>query len=315
MSSAISSYPVLTDQLRSKYRLCILEDYSFSYTRDSSEYSLEPEEIGAGSLNHKLVDSKGGWNPDRDNLRVRRKLVIQNAACLFGGSGIACRSAEIGIAVKWTSADSKQRGAIPAGSLSMADASSEITLEHQFDPAQLRGMVEFTTFMYIKKPGQPLPGEMFLANRCGMLLGEIDRYQIQLDGSGSVFPVNVVDEPDQPLWYVRCNWTDPKYDLFSETVSINLNKAHRSYKYIDRNSKTFNQQLFSEIISSALCVIISKLKSRESEWNSTVSGTDMDDGSVSQAVNYFIQTLEWDVSSPEITAISVRKFMDGKVMK
>ena len=315
MSSAISSYPVLTDQLRSKYRLCILEDYSFSYTRDSSEYSLEPEEIGAGSLNHKLVDRNGDWDPDRDNLRVRRKLVIQNAACLFGGSGIACRSAEIGIAVMWTSADSKQRGAIPAGSLSMADTSSEITLEHPFDPAQLRGMVEFTTVMYIMKAGEPLPGEMFLANRCGMLLGEIDRYQIQLDGSGSVFPVNVVEKPDQPLWYVRCDWTDPKYDLFSDTVAINLNKAHRNYKYIDRNARTYEPQLLSEVISSALCVIISKLKSSKNDWNSTVSGTDIEEGSVSQAVNYFIQTLEWDVSTPEITAISVRKFMDGKVMK
>lgn len=315
MSSAISSYPVLTDQLRSRFRFSILEDYSFGYVRDDDEHELVPEELGAGTINHRLVDTNGDWDPDRDCLFVRRRFEIQNASCLFGPDGIACSNAEIGVAVIWTSADSKQRGAVELGGLKKSDAPSRMSLAYSFRTAQLRGMVEFSTVMYIREAGIPQPSERFLAYKRGMLLGEIDRYQIQLDGSGSVFPIYEVEEPDQPLWYVRCDWDDPTYDLFSETVAINLNKAHRNYRYIDRNSKTYDHQLLNEIIAAAISVIISKLKSQGSYWDSTVSGTDIQPGSVSQAVNYFISTLGWDVSAPETMAISIRKFMDGKVMK
>lgn len=315
MSSVISAYPMLNGQLLSRIRVALLKDYSFFYSRGDDEYELMPEELGAGSINHKLVDQTGSWDPDSDNLIVRRSLFFQNYGCLFGPGGIACRNSTIGIAVVWTSADSKQRGAIPIGELQNDDASKTINLEQCFTDAILRGMVEFSTVLYIKRAGTPDSDEGYLANTYGMLLGEIDKYQIQLDGSGSVFPIYEVNEPDQPLWYVRCDWTDPTYDLFSQTVAIYLNKAHKNFKYIDRGStRTFDPQLLKEIIASALSTIIIKLKGEEGYWQSTIQGVNIQQGSVSEAVNYFVNTLEWDVSSPEVMAISIRKFLDEKDM-
>ena len=41
-------------------------------------------------------------------------------------------------------------------------------------------------------------------------------------------------------------------EQFGECVEICLNKAHRNFKYIDKNSSAFNEQLLSEIMAAAL---------------------------------------------------------------
>ena len=104
-----------------------------------------------------------------------------------------------------------------------------------------------------------------------------------------------IHEPGQPLWYVKCDWIDPTYDLFSDSVSI------------------FDEQLLKEIMASALGVIITKLKEQEDYWDVTTSGEDLQSGSVSEAIHYFIDTLEWDVSGPEAMSLSIRKFFDQRI--
>ena len=48
-------------------------------------------------------------------------------------------------------------------------------------------------------------------------------------------------------------------------------------------------------MASALGVIVTKLKEQEDYWDATTSGEDLQNGSVSEAIHYFIDTLEWDV--------------------
>lgn len=319
MGADISAYPVLGDRLESCLRYDVLQDYTFYYVRGDEERYLEPEILGDGSLNHKLSDEYGEWDPDRDNLGIRRIYSFQNYGCLFGENGIACSDATIGVAVVWTSADSKQRGSIKVGSIRMTKEGNlgpvRMKLDHEFGTASLRGMVEFDTVFYIETAGQPEENERFLANTSGMVLGILDRYQIQLDGNGSMFPIYEVNQPGQPLWYVRCSWDDPTYDLFSESVSIYLNRAHRNYKYLDRTKKLYDPQLMIEIMADALNIIITKLRMDPEGWDNTQKGTEIQPGSVSEAVNYFITSLEWDVTSPETTAITIRKFFDKKDFK
>ena len=146
------------------------------------------------------------------------------------------------------------------------------------------------------------------------ILGELEgKFVIRLDGVGSVFPVYEIHEPGQPLWYVKCDWDDPTYDLFSDCVAININTAHKNYKYLDKTKRTFDEQLLKEIMASALGVIITKLKEQENYWDVTTIGEDLQSGSVSEAINYFINTLEWDVSGPESLSLSIRKFFDQRM--
>lgn len=313
MAANISLFPTITEGLLNKIRFQT-SPYELYYVREDQEYSLRAEETDNSNTIYKVVDDDGIWSPDDYQLCIRRKYSIRTYQCLFGQNGIACNNAKLGLAVLWTSPDSKQRGVIPVGEICNSSREMEFELNYEFSEAQLRGDVEFSTIIYIKEVGTPLWGEEHLANQYGCIVGELEnKYIIRLDGEGSVFPVYEVNEPGQPLWYVKCDWDDPTYDLFSDSVSININTAHKNYKFLDKKKRTFDEQLLKEIMASALGLIITKLKEQENYWEATTMGTDLQRGSVSEAVNYFINTLEWDVSEPEVMSLSIRKFFDQRI--
>lgn len=213
----------------------------------------------------------------------------------------------------WTSSDSKQRGVIQIGSFGNTDNILDAVAEKEFDVAQLRGEVDFSTVLYIAEAGIPEMDEMHLANTNGYVLGELENYVVKLDGNGSTFPVFEVSEPGQPLWYVKCDWIDPTADSFSDCVSINLNTAHKNYRYINRNEKVFNPQLLSEIMTSAIAIIVEKVRLQPAFWDQIMGNDSLEQGSVGQALYYFMETLEWDLSTPESVSLSVRKFFDQRM--
>lgn len=313
MGSGLSVFPVLDARKKSRLRITLTEDYSFSYTRDSEDIRLEAEDVGGSGQTCRIEDNDGMWNPDDYNLIVRRSGQIMNTSFLFGENGIACSNAVLGVAFLWESSDSKQRGAVEAGEIHPGDNMSEFRINYEFRRAQLRGRVNFRTILYLKQAGTPHSGEKHLANMYGCILGEIDRYTLLIDGNGSVFPIYEVSEPGAPLWYVKCEWDDPTSDQFSDTVSVILNKAHPGYKYLDKTRKTFDPELMKEVIAESLLIIISNLKEDRGYWEDTVNGQSLERGSVSEAVYYFVNTLGWQVSSPEAVSISIHNYFDRKV--
>lgn len=315
MAAVISLFPVLNEDLLNRIRF-EASPYELYYIRNEQEYALKMEESENSSIVANIVDDEGIWSPDDYNLCIRRKYSIRTYQCLFGEKGIACRNAVIGIAMIWTSSDSKQRGVIPIGDIVNSSEDLKFSLDYEFSKAQLRGAIELTTILYLKDAGTPVWGEEHLANQYGCILGDLEnRVILKLDGNGSVFPIYEISAPGQPLWFVKCDWDDPTYDLFSENVSININTSHKNYKYLDKTRKTYNEQLLIEIMTEALCIIITKLKEQGNYWDITTSGKDLCSGSVSEAVNYFINTLEWDVSGPENMSLSIRKFFDQRIQK
>lgn len=312
MASNIFLFPTINDELLGKIRFQT-SLYEFYYVRDDQEYSLRAESVDGSVIINKIVDDEGIWAPDDYNLCVKRRYSLRTYQCLFGENGIACKNAVLGLALMWTSADSKQRGVIPIGDIENSQRDIDMNLNYEFSEAQLRGEVEFTTVIYLKSVGTPLWNEEHLANEYGCLLGELDKFVIKLDGNGSVFPMYEVNEPSQPLWYIKCDWDDPTYEQFSECISIYINKAHKNYKYLDKTKRTFDEQLLKEIMASALIVIITKLKEQNNYWDATTTGDDLQRGSVSEAIYYFINTLEWDVSTPDAMSLSIRKFFDQRM--
>lgn len=312
MATSISLFPTLDEKLKGKIRYQVTQ-YELFYVRDDTEYVLRAEEIDNSIIMHKLIDDEGVWTPDNYSIHIRRKYSLSTYQCLFGERGIACKNAVLGLGLVWTSSDSKQRGVIPIGELINSNNDILEELEYKFPKGQLRGSIELTTVIYLKSAGTPRWGEEHLANEYGCILGELDKFIIQLDGTGSVFPISEMNEVGQPLWYVKCDWDDPTYDQFIECVCVHINTAHKNYKFLDKTKKTFDEQLMKEIMASALVIIISKLKSQVGYWENTISGEQLQQGSVSEAINYFINTLEWDVSTPEAMSLSIRKFFDQRM--
>ncbi|WP_236897754.1 hypothetical protein [Clostridium beijerinckii] len=312
MPAAISSFPMITEEILNDINIG-MSDYSFSYIKNCKKSLLNCERVSDDSAICMINDDEGIWNPDEYAFSINRKYKFNNYYILFGENGIACSDAVIGVAIMWTSADSKQRGIIEVGEIHNTYEELYFNMEHLFNKAQLRGDVEFTTIIYIKNTGNQLGTEEHLANSCGCIVGEIDKFYLRLDGAGSMFPIYETSELDKPLWEVKCEWEDPRYDDFGECVSININTAHKNYKYLDKTKRTYDEQLLKEIMASALTIVITKLRS-ETFWDLIVNGTaEYEDGSVAQAVNYFITTLGWNVTNPELLSFSIRKFFDERM--
>lgn len=311
--SSILLYPFLTDELKSKIRFQNRRFEFYYNNKEGEEKPLTDEPIEAMSSIYCIKDQEGVWTQDDYDLGFKRKYCLRTFQCLFGKNGIASINSKLGLAIVWTSSDSKQRGVVEIGKFSYTDRILDIEVEKNFGKAQLRGEVNFTTILYISEVGTPEDDELHLANYSGYVLGELDSFTIRLDGNGSVFPVFEVSEKGQPLWYVKCDWIDPTIDSFSDYVSINLNTAHKNYKYIDREQKCFNSQLLGEIMASAIGVIIDRLRTETGYWEQIMSNDSLEQGSVGQAVYYFAETLEWDLSTPESVAICTRKFFDQRM--
>lgn len=312
--SSILLYPSLTDELKGMIRVQERK-YEFYYNnKEGEEKILVDEPIEAMPSICCIKDEEGIWTQDDYDLGFRKKYCLRTFQCLFGKNGIASINSKLGLAIVWTSSDSKQRGVVEIGRFGYSDDILDVEVEKLFGKAQLRGEVNFTTILFVAEVGTPTEDELHLANHSGYVLGELeDSFTIRLDGNGSVFPVFEVAEKRQPLWYVKCDWIDPTIDSFSDYVSINLNTAHKDYKYIDRKQKYFNSQLLTEIMASAICVIIERLRTETGYWEQIMGNDSLEQGSVGQAVYYFAETLEWDLSTPESVAICTRKFFEQRM--
>ena len=320
MPSPIFLYPSLTDDIKNE-GIFQAREYSLSYTdKDGYEKTLNYETAETGSSIN-CLKTDGVWNADKHNLCIKRSVVMRKFRNLFGTDGLACRNAKLGISLVWKSQDSKQRGAEPVMIFGIEPdvfgnkhdhTFCEGVVDIEFTCAKLRGDVTLSTVLYIAEAGIPDADELHLANEEGYVLGEFDSFTLRLDGTGSLFPIYEVHEKDKPLWYVRCDWTDPVSDSFSDTISININTAHKNFRFIDRTQKTFCHQLLVEVMSSALCCIIEKIRS-ENCLELIFSDTESDNGSIGEVIRYFADTLGWDFSSPDSLSLSTRKFFDGRM--
>lgn len=311
MAVGISLFPQLTDEIISKIGVQP-EEFEFYYTKDDEEFELRCDSIDGSLSVYKLVDENGVWTPDDYDLGIRKTIDFISAINLFGANGVACKDATVGVAIMWTSVESRQRGVIELGELESRFGIQTVEASHLFKKAQLRGNVQFDIVLYIKKPSnQSDDDEKILANEKGFLLGSIgETIGIQLDGSGSLFPIFEESRPGYPLWRVTCQWEDPCYDLFGESVKIYLNKAHPSFKYIDKSSKKYVPQLLQEIMASALTIVITKLKSDEAAWGLIENNTSAQNGSLAEAIHYFRNALEWKMDNAEVTSLSIRTFFE-----
>lgn len=320
MATPIFLYPSLTDEIKEKVTFQA-RAYSVFYTNNEGvekELNYESSETGASVY---CLKTDGVWNADKYNLCIKRSIALKHYRALFGPDGLACSNAKLGLSLVWTSSDSRQRGAEPIMTLSVNEEElatkndttfAECEIDVEFSQAKFRGDVNFAVVLYIAEAGVPNEDETHLANEEGFVLGEFDSFVLRLEGTGSLFPIYEVSEKGQPLWYVRCDWTDPISDSFTDSVSININTAHKNYKFIDRTQKTFCSQLLVEVMSSALCSIIEKIRS-EQFLDQILGEDEMEPGSVGEVVRYFSETLEWDLSTPDKLSLSTRKFFDGRI--
>lgn len=314
MSELFSPYPVLDN---AQYMaIGYASDLPmFSYTENAEEFSLQLDISGGTSSSHvgKISDPRCSWYPATHDLILNKTCRIASGYSLFGDNGIASESAVIGVALRWISSESDERGVIPFGQIGRADSAVEFEIHHLFERGTLKGSLKLQTILYLQNPGTPKEQELYFAQQSGTVLGVLEQEEYYIDGNGSVFPIAVINAPGKGLWTVFYNDTaDPMQDKFrSENVEIQLNKAHPNYDQLKIEASMIESPLFVEVLSSALMVIVESVKEAAGEeWENILEGTGFESGSIAEAVYYFITRLQWDVSSPSRLSASIKEFFE-----
>ena len=152
MSTVVNLFPTFTEERRNKLKYNF-SDYSFFYNDDNCENKLLSEDAEGDGKTLSLSDELGYWKPDLYNFGLLRQYDISNLNSLFGTSGIVCRNAVLGIALMWTSQESKQRGSLEIGVFDYETDSIKYSVKHCFMNGQFRGKVQFETILFIKEKG------------------------------------------------------------------------------------------------------------------------------------------------------------------
>lgn len=291
------------------------EPFKFSYFDGEQEKSIliEQNQEDSNKGDHIfLQDIEAVWEPSVYNLIVEKKIFINNPAFLFTENGIAAPDAVLGIALNWFSKSSNQRGTVKIDSLTREHKGTfSANLKKVFEKNQLNGEITFEVVIYLERPARFQAA--WYSNQSGTILGKLESQLIILDGSGSSFPILEVSAPGMPLWFVNFNTTDFLTDPFTEDyVCINLNSAHKNYKFINDKKGDFNAPMLVEVLSSALQVIVQKTLDSPQREN-IINGMNLEEGSIGQAIYYFLKTFNWDISSPEKLAETIRNDLESRI--
>lgn len=314
MSEELIFYPMLEERHLAALGYTT-EAPQFFYSEDYEAFPLlleNPHETSR-SFSAKIRDARCTWYPETHDLLLHKQCKMVSAYAVFGMDGIAASTATLGVALRWISSKSDERGVIPFGSFTRADSASEFELNYRFEKGKLKGSLKLQTVVYLKDPGHIQKDEVFFAQQPGTILGVLDQSEIYIDGNGSIFPIVSVNAPGKALWTVFFNDTcDPMHDAFDEeNVEIRLNRAHSSYESLKIEGSLSESPLFLEVLSSALFVIVSAAKDcLGEEWENVMARDDLEPGSIAAAISHFVRKLHWDVSSTTKLAESIKVFFE-----
>jgi hypothetical protein len=300
-------------------------NFSYDVFEDDEMKNCPLEKTSTNSLFYSLYDTQGIWTPDTHNLKVSGLFIITNPLGLYGEEGVAPKESSIGLAIRWCSSTSKNRGVQIIANLNKSVEKQEIPFCVIFEKAKLRGSVTFYYEFFINSNAAGSQAEQYLASTEGTIIGEKQIFILDIDAKEQTFPIELFEDPDAPLWKLFVSENDPRDIPWGpEAVKIQLNKAHKDYKYINQDVKTkYSPFLLKEVLASAVSLYINKLQiiakkmDRDSENLQDFlddDSTEWTPGSVAEVVKRFQnEPMNFDLTSPIDTSISVHKYFDLKL--
>lgn len=300
----LSLFKVLSDKQQKFLNIQTSLEACYHYNNDNEELILHKEEN-----QYSLESINGLWNINDHGLKINLKLSLDNACVLYGPDGIADTSSEISMVVTWKSSQSKDRGVLGCQRVRNINETQILSFSKSFEKHTYHGTIELSVRLVLTKSGHFT--NFSLNNTTGVIIGEIKKLFISVDGSGSLFPIKNIQDKEKPLWQVKMDFTDPTQDLFVDSFKILLNTAHKDYIFIDlANKEKYCGRLVSEIVQQAIIALLTKLLDDKNLID--IENIDYQEGSVLQVVKYMIDTKEFDISSVESIINTVAKYFDKR---
>lgn len=293
MSSTIALYKQLTPKLIEAAKFDIALP-SLSFVNSLNE---ESPILIDDSYNYNINEFSPEWSPMDNNLIIRQKITISNPLALFGVNGITSNLNKLAISVKIYSRLSNFSKNIKLKSFSRDDNNVVAEYEEIFEPNSLRGTIYFEFSLITSEINKTL---LYQADQVGMQLtsNPLVAYSLTVDGDGSEFPIEEVNEPGKGLWRIWMNWVDIYSDAFDSTnIKLILNNAHPLYERLFNKRNRLNSYVMNDIIVSSIILIIQK--AIIVERNQITEDMDAEPNSIAKAIWYWISTFNIQTDSLE----------------
>lgn len=278
-------YPRLTDELKDECGLTTGK-YEFSYSYQGNNYILEQK----GSSFIKLMDPNEIWKIESEGITFTKTVSIAYPHLLVGSKGIACTDASIGICIMWTNKTLTQAGCILPNSDTETDIERICKFNYTFEPGSIKGDLELSVIFYLKKRADNiLPGEEILINEEGVTIGEIETVVLDFNSIYMEFPVEELDSPTEPLWWVYFSqWDDPKVDLFDrENICLYLNPHYDACPMVGEKIK--NLDLLIDIMAMTYFLIFQKIDEFQDALRATKEDLGLENNSICSIMHQFIE--------------------------
>lgn len=309
MANKVSMYRLYDETMEELLDASI--DMQFFY-RDEDGSTQALNKIEDYEFKTLLSNEDDSWDYVEKGLGLSGNVTVGSPSSLFGPTQLVNSDGELGLAFQWWSKQSSQRGVFPLTTITSKTPNNVIIpINYYFQQNKLFGEVHISLVVYLKKAScNIIRGQAQLS---GTILGKLVECIVILDGSGSTFPIVIVDEPDKPLWFVDFNYSEPLIEPFDkEYIAIYLNKAHDAFRFIHKPKTKLDQALYVEFLASAMQLILQNLM-ESPDWQDIQDGRNCEEGSIGQVMHYFKTTLNWDFDTPEKLAISLRKDLERRL--
>ncbi|QWB96606.1 hypothetical protein KHQ89_04060 [Mycoplasmatota bacterium] len=252
-----------------------------------------------------LDDPNGIWESNKVTLNLNIK--INSIRNLFGETCYVYKDAILGIGVEYKSKMSRIREAVKIASLTNKDINLDVT--KTIELYNLKSDIEFKLIVYIEGKGS-IGGSKSFANEIGLIIANFNFLKLKFEGESSLFPISHFIEQNGPLWKLECKYTDIYEDQFSdENVRILINKANKSYQFIQQGNSNYNPSFLSEVLSSAVATLIANILRDENDKIYFEKANS--ENSILSLLRYFQEKLGFDYRNGYIKLfISVKKYFD-----
>ena len=303
MSNILTSYPILNDELRESldYRIDISR---VTYKKSGVENKLE---LKINQENEFYIEDEAlNWNPLEHNIKFDINIIFNNKNILFDEYiGLVDADAKIGIALTWFCKSTNQIKTIPIGELNEFDLNYyENNFQLEFDAGELKDKINLKFILFLKELGI----NSYIGQRKGCVFGELDEFVINLEGDGSVFPIEIIQDKKQLLWMAKFKYDEIREDLFNkEHVCLYLNKAHKDFLSLNLEAEELSPML-KEILANFIYMFLIDLKENHVNLDEILTNqNDCEEYSIASVVCRWVQEFNIDLSSSYKMQESIRR--------
>ena len=316
MNNVLESFVKLDESIIN--HLNVKNSLNASYIVDNNSIPLKLEKLNFEVEEYYLSSIDDKYSVDKNNLVIHGCVNIENIRSIYGQednySRVALDDTIIGISLNAYSLVSKHNVSKPISEIKITNENNvSIVYSFEFPTGSLADKLFITINLYVK---EAITKSNIYATIDGTVLGSIYNAIINLEGTGSIFPIRVISNKDDPLWYVDLNYDDLNDTFCQNNICLNVNSLHDDFDKIGSQDITQeNKAMWKEILASFFSQIIMSLNDNEIE--DLYKEETYSDGSIGLFLQYIIGNFDIDrqvLSNPILLNRKIMIGLDG-IMK